>query len=173
MNFKRLGKNVQISEKASICNPELTEIGDQSRIDDFCVISGRVKLGRNVHVAVFCNIAGGEKGVFLDDFSGLAYGCHVFSQSDDYTGHSLTNPTVPDCYKKEVKKPVVIKRHAIVGACSVILPGVVLEEGVAVGAMSLVSHKTEAWMAYFGIPARKIKARSRELLNIERAYLKS
>lgn len=171
LNFRSLGKNVRISDKASIHNPELIEIGDHSRIDDFCVISGRVSLGRNVHVAVFCNIAGGEKGVFLEDFSGLAYGCHVFSQSDDYSGGSLTNPTVPDYYKKEVKKPVYIKRHAIVGACSVILPGVTLEEGVSVGAMSLVSKKTEPWAIYFGIPAKKIKARSRDLLGLELKYL--
>src|SRR5690554_2074235 len=77
LGFKRLGANVKISDKASIYNPELMEIGDNSRIDDFCVVSGNVTMGRNVHVAVFCNIGGGEMGVTLDDFCGLAYGCHV------------------------------------------------------------------------------------------------
>jgi len=173
LNFKSLGKGVLISSKASLYNHELIEIGDYSRIDDFCVISGRVRLGRNVHIAVFCNVCGGERGVFLDDFSGLAYGCHVFSQSDDYSGQTMTNPTVPDCYKKEVKEAVFIKRHAIVGACSVILPGIVLEEGVSVGAMSMVSKKTEPWSIYFGVPAKRIKSRSRELLDLEKAYLDS
>ena len=83
MGFKSLGKNVRVSNKASIYSAENIEIGDNSRVDDFCVISGRVVIGRNVHVAVFCNVAGGEQGVFMEDFSGLAYGCHVFSQSDD------------------------------------------------------------------------------------------
>ena len=86
MGFKRLGVNVLISDKASIYNAEQIEIGDNSRIDDFCVISGNVVIGRNVHIAVFCNVAGGSEGVTLEDFSGLAYGCQVFSQSDDYTG---------------------------------------------------------------------------------------
>ena len=98
MGFRYLGKNVKISDKASIYNAGDIEVGDNSRIDDFCMISGRVVIGRNVHVAVFCNIAGGEQGVSMEDFSGLAYGCHVFSQSDDYSGRSLTNPTVPDEY---------------------------------------------------------------------------
>jgi len=101
MQFKSLGVNVKISDKASIYDSDQIEIGDHSRIDDFCVVSGKVKIGRNVHIAIFCNVAGGEKGIHLDDFSGLAYGCHVFTQSDDYSGKTLTNPTVPDEFKLE------------------------------------------------------------------------
>lgn len=108
--FKKLGRNVKISDKASIYNADQIELGDNSRIDDFCVLSGRVIIGRNVHIAVFCNVAGGEKGVTFEDFSGLAYGCHVFSQSDDYSGRSLTNPTVPDEYKTETKAAVLIRK---------------------------------------------------------------
>lgn len=169
--FRRLGVGVKISDKASIYDPGLMEIGDHSRIDDFCVVSGNVILGRNIHVAVFCNIAGGELGVTLEDFSGLAYGCHVFTQSDDYSGRTLTNPTVPDKYKREIKSPILIKRHSIVGTCSVILPGVTLAEGTAVGAMSMVTKSTEPWSIYFGIPARRLKARSQNLLELEREYL--
>jgi len=171
VQFKKLGRDVLISDRASIYNPQLIEIGDHSRIDDFCVVSGHVTIGRNVHIAVFCNVAGGEKGVFIADFAGLAYGCHVFSQSDDYSGRFMTNPTVPDAYKLEAKAPVTIKRHAIVGACSVILPGVVVEEGVSVGAMSLVTKPTEPWTVYFGIPAKRLKRRRRDLLDLEREYL--
>lgn len=169
--FKSFGKNVKISDKASIYNPELIEVGDNSRIDDFCVVSGLVNIGRNVHIAVFCNVAGGEKGVFLSDFSGLAYGCHVFSQSDDYSGKSLTNPTVPDKYKFEIKEPILIERHSIVGACSIILPGVTLGEGTAVGAKSMVTKSTLPWSVYFGVPAKKLKNRSRDLLDLEKIYL--
>jgi galactoside O-acetyltransferase len=171
MNFKSLGSNVLISDKASIYNMDQIEIGDNSRIDDFCVISGKVKIGRNVHIAVFCNVAGGEKGITLEDFSGLAYGCHVFAQSDDYSGLTLTNPTVPDIYKNVKKKPVVIGRHSIVGAGSIIFPGVILTEGTSVGALSMVTESTEQWSIYFGIPAARIKDRKKDLLKLEEAYL--
>jgi len=100
MQFKHLGKNVLISEKAAIYNSEMMSIGDNSRIDDFCVVSGKVSIGKNVHFAVFNNISGGELGITFEDFSGLAYGCHVFTQSDDYIGNTLTNPTVPDEFKR-------------------------------------------------------------------------
>jgi len=171
IGFKKLGKNVLISDKASIYNADQIEIGDRSRIDDFCVVSGKVTLGRNVFIGVFCNLAGGSKGIVMEDFSTLAYGCHVFSQSDDYSGETLTNPTVPSKYKVETKKAVHIGRHCIIGANSLILPGVVLAEGTSVGAMSMVTKSTEPWSIYFGIPAKRIKDRKRDLLELEKLYL--
>ena len=173
MGFKFLGRNVRISDKASIYNPEEIEIGDHSRIDDFCVLSGKVSIGRNVHIAVFCNVSGGEKGITFHDFSGLAYGCHVFTQSDDYSGRTMTNPTVPAQYKCETKKPIIIGRHVIVGTNSLIFPGVVLAEGTSVGALSTVTKSTEAWSVYLGTPAKRLKARHRDLLVLEKAYLKA
>lgn len=171
MQFKSLGNNVLISDKAAIYNPEMISIGDNSRIDDFCVISGNITIGNNVHIAVFNNVAGGEVGITLDDFSGLAYGCHVFSQSDDYNGNTLTNPTVPDEFKDEIKKPVRIGKHCIVGTNSIIFPGVNMGDGCSVGAMSMLTRSTEPWGVYFGVPAKKIKDRKKLLLELEVKYL--
>lgn len=171
--FKSLGRDVRISDKASIYNADQVSIGDHSRIDDFCVVSGKVSIGRNVHVAVFCNVAGGSEGITLDDFAGLAYGCQVFSQSDDYSGRTLTNPTVPTLYKHETRKAIHVGRHCIVGTNSLIFPGVVLGEGCSVGAMSMVTKSTEAWHVYSGVPAKKLKPRHRDLLALEQAYLRS
>lgn len=172
MGFKSFGKNVKISDKASIYNCDQIEIGDNSRIDDFCVVSGNVVIGRNVHLAPFCLVAGGEKGILIEDFCGLAYQVQVFTQSDDYSGKTMTNPTIPEEYKKEFKKEIVIKKHSIVGAGSIIMPGVILEEGTSVGAMSLVRKNTESWSICIGNPAKKIKNRSKELLNLEAEFLK-
>ncbi len=168
--FRTLGRDVRISDRAAIHDADQIDIGDFARIDDFCVLSGRVSIGRNVHVAVHCNLAGGETGIRMDDFSGLAYGCQVFTQSDDYSGRTLTNPTVPDAYKRETKAPVLLQRHVIVGAQSVVMPGVTLAEGTAVGAMSMVTKTTQPWSVYFGIPARRIKARRQHLLELEARY---
>ncbi|MCT7636398.1 acyltransferase [Aliarcobacter butzleri] len=173
LGFKHIGKNVKVSDKASIYNCDQIEIGDNSRIDDFCIISGKIKIGRNVHIAPFCLVAGGEKGIFFEDFSGLAYQVQVFTQSDDYSGRTLTNPTIPDEYKKEIKKEVIIGKHSIVGAGSIIMPGVVLAEGTSVGALSLVRKKTEEWSIYLGNPAKKITSRKKDLLELEKQYLEN
>jgi len=173
MGFKSLGSNVLISDKASIYNADEIEIGDNSRIDDFCNLSGKIIIQRNVHIAVFCNLAGGEKGITLCDFSGIAYGCHVFTQSDDYSGKTLTGPTVPSEYKQETKKAIIIGKHSIVGTNSLIFPGVILAEGTSVGALSMVTKSTQEWSIYFGIPAKRIKSRKRDLLKLEQEYLAS
>lgn len=172
MGFKSLGRNVKISTQASIYDCEKIEIGDNSRIDDYCVISGNLKIGSHVHVTPMCLIAGGEKGVLIGDFVTMAYGVKVFSQSDDYSGKTMTNSTIPGKYKNEYKDRVVIRKHSIIGAGSIVMPGVILEEGVSIGAMTLVTKSTEPWSIYVGSPARKIKNRSKDLISLEARFLK-
>jgi len=171
LGLKSIGSNVRISDRAAIYNPEQLEIGDNSRIDDFCVVSGNVKIGRNIHITIFCNVAGGSEGIVFQDFSTLAYAAHVFTQSDDYSGVTMTNSTVPAEYKNETKMAINIGKHSIIGARSVIFPGVTLGEGTSIGAMSLVTKSTQPWSIYFGVPARRIKDRSRDLLQLEQKYI--
>jgi acetyltransferase-like isoleucine patch superfamily enzyme len=170
MGFKSIGNNVRISSKASIYNTDQIEIGDNSRIDDFCVISGKIRIGRYVHITPMCLVAGGEKGIEIEDFIALAYGVKVFTQSDDYSGKTMTNSNIPKKYKSEIKEEIIIGKHTIVGAGSIIMPGVQLREGTAIGAMSLVRKSTEAWSIYVGNPAKKIKDRSNELLELEKQF---
>ncbi len=171
MGFKYLGRNVKISDKASIYNADQMEIGDNSRIDDFCIVSGKVTIGKYVHIAPFCLLAGGEKGIHMSDFSGLAYHVQVFSQSDDYSGRTLTNPTVRPAYKGEIKRAVTLGRHVIVGAGSMVFPGVDIAEGCSVGAMTLVNKSTQPWGIYVGNPARRVKERKKDLLQLEKQFL--
>lgn len=171
MGFKSIGRNVKISDKASIYNCEQIEICDNSRIDDFCVISGKISIGRNVHITPQCLIAGGEKGIIFEDFTTIAYQGQVFTQSDDYSGRTMTNSTIPEKYKNELKQEVIIGKYSIIGAGSIIMPGVILAEGTSIGAMSLVLNSTEPWGIYTGIPTKRLKDRRKDLLPLEKEYL--
>jgi len=171
MGFKYIGENVKISDKASIYNADLIEIGDNSRIDDFCVISGKVQIGRFCHITPNCLIAGGKLGIILNDFCTLAYGVKIFSQSDDYSGESLVNSLIPKKYKSEIFGQIELKRQTVVGAGSTIMPGVIIEEGCSIGAMSLVLKSTKPWGIYAGIPAKRIKERKKDLLKLEKRFL--
>ena len=171
MGFAGLGRDVRISDRAAIHGAEKMRIGDHSRIDDFCVISGQVEIGRNVHIAPFCLIAGGTPGIVLEDFAGLAYRVSIFAQSDDYSGATMTNPTVPARYKQEIHAPVRVGRHVILGAGAIICPGVDLGDGSAVGAGSLVLKSCDDWTILAGVPARRLKDRDRSLLALEAEYL--
>ena len=166
LSFKSLGGNVKISRDARIYEPNKMSIGSNVRIDDFCVISGRVEIGSYSHITPMCLIAGGEPGVFLDKYVTLAYGVKIFSQSDDYSGETMTNSLLPKKYKNEYFDPVYIRTHTILGANTVVMPGVDIGEGVAVGASSLVIDSLMPWGIYVGAPARLLKERSKNLLGL-------
>jgi acetyltransferase-like isoleucine patch superfamily enzyme len=169
--FKYIGRNVKISNKASIYNPELIEIGDNSRIDDFCIISGNVTIGKYVHVTPMCLLAGGEPGIYLKDFCTLAYGVKIFAQSDDYSGSTMVNSLIPNKFKSEHFAKVILEKQVIVGTNSTIFPGVTVAEGCSVGAMTLLNKSTEPWGIYVGNPARRVKDRKKDLLALEEQFL--
>ncbi|AFG35209.1 acetyltransferase (isoleucine patch superfamily) [Fervidobacterium pennivorans DSM 9078] len=168
IGFAKIGKNVLISRKASIYAPELIEIGDNVRIDDFCILSGRIKLGSYIHVAAGCYLFAGDYGIEMEDFSGLSSRVAIYAVTDDYGGKYLTNPTVPSQYRNVVGGKVHIGKHVIVGTGVTILPGVTIGEGAAIGAMSLVTKDVQPWKIAVGIPAKEIKERSKDLLQLER-----
>ena len=173
MGFLFVGDNVQISSNASFYNASHISIGSNVRIDDFCVVAagiGGVFIGNFVHIAVGSSLMGTGK-ISLSDYSGISSRVSIYSSSDDYSGASMTNPMIPIKYTNVVHADVFLGRHVIVGSGSVILPGVTLEEGVAVGALSLVNRNCEAFGIYAGNPARRIKERKRDLLELENFFL--
>lgn len=169
MGFAALGHNVQISDKASIYGAHRIKIGNNVRIDDFCVLSagdGGIEIGNYVHIAVFALLIGAGK-ITVSDFAGVSSRVAIYSSNDDYSGLFLTNPTVPVEYTNVTHADVYLGKHVIIGSGSVVLPGVILHEGVAVGALSMITKDCEAFGVYIGAPAKKIKNRKRELLMLE------
>ena len=170
MGFKRIGSNVMISRKASFYGASNISIGNNIRIDDFCILSGVIELSDNIHIAAYSALYGGDIGIIIGKYSNISSRVCIYAISDDYSGESMSNPTIPDKYKILTSEHVIIDRHVIVGSGCTILPGVTLAEGTAVGAMSLCKQSTEPWGIYAGIPARRIKERSRELLKLQKEY---
>lgn len=171
LGFKRYGKNVKISKKTSIYGAENISIGNSVRIDDYCVLSGNISLGDYIHLAVYSALFGGEAGIEMQDYAGLSARTVIYAESDDYSGQYMTNPTIPEKYLGVIKRKVVLKRHVIVGAGCTIMPGVTIEEGSAVGSMSLVNRSLDSWGIYAGIPCRYLKERSKKILDVTDQFL--
>jgi acetyltransferase-like isoleucine patch superfamily enzyme len=171
LGFKNIGENVFISRKASIYGAENIELSSNVRIDDFCILSGKIKIGNFVHIAPYASLCGGKKGITLEDFVNVSRKVEIFAVSDDFSGVSMTNPMVPDNYKHLLEARVILKKHVLVGTGSVILPGVILKEGSVVGALSLVKNSTSGWSINAGVPAKKIKDRKKDLLKLEKQFL--
>jgi len=170
MGFACFGKNVLLSDKASFYNCKNIQIGSNVRVDDFCVLSageGGIEIGSYIHVAVFSSLIGAGK-ITLSDFCNISSRVSIYSSNDDYSGAALTNPMVPSEYTNVQHADVFLGRHAIVGAGSIVLPGVVIEEGVAIGALSLVKKNCKAFGIYIGAPARRIAERKQNLLELEK-----
>lgn len=171
-----LAKSVKIFEHSKLLNENNISISDYSQIDDFVFLNGGSKtcIGRFVHIATFSSIMGGGE-FFMGDFSGLSAGCRIITGTDDFSGGFLTNSTVPEEFKNVKKSFVHIGKHAIIGSNAIILPGVKVGEGAAVGAGCTIRKSLEPWTVYANIKGelKAIKKRdSDEVLKKESLLLK-
>lgn len=163
--FKKFGENVLISRYANFYNIENIELGNNVRIDDFCILSGEIKLGNYIHISAYSALYG-SKGIEMQDYTGLSPRCTVFSASDDFSGEFLIGPMIDSGLTNVTGGKILIKKFSQIGSGSVLLPNLTIEEGVAVGAMSLITKSLDSWGIYAGCPAKFIKERSKKILTI-------
>lgn len=171
IGFKSLGgENILISRKASIYGAENIRIADHVRIDDFCILSGRITLGKYIHISAYTALYGGDEGIILKDFAAISSKCAVYASTDDYSGEAMANPMVSEQYRNVSGGAVVLEKHVLIGSGCTILPNINIQEGTAVGSMSLVNRSLDSWGIYVGIPCRRIKERSKKILNMEQDF---
>lgn len=168
------GSNVIIDKSVKLINPKNIFIGSNVRIDSWCFLSAgkNITIGSNVHLAINVHLAGNGENITIDNFCGISARTNIFTATDDYTEGWLTNPTIPDKYKKVRAGPVVLKKHVIIGCSSVIMPNCTLQIGCAIGALSFVNKNIPEYVVASGNPIRVICKRNKEkLLKMERSYL--
>ena len=81
-----------------------------------------------MHFAAHSIVNSGKKLIEFKDFSGVAFAGKVLGISDDYSGNSMTNPTVDKFFKKVKESRISIGKHAIIGANSIVLPGAEMDD---------------------------------------------
>jgi len=169
LGFDNFGLGCKISRFARFYGVSNISIGDFVRIDDFVVISVQSpsNIGDHVHIGAMSLISSGL-GFDFGQYSTFSSRVSAYGQSDDYSGNSLTNPMVEDSLRDVEHSRLVVGEHVIVGAGTIILPHGSLAEGVAVGALSLVKNPTEPWGIYAGVPAKRLKNRSKKLKELPR-----
>lgn len=162
-DLSKIGKNSIIGKTVRIRYPELVSIGDNCIIDDFTYISTKLQLKNNVHISSGCKLIGGRKSsIIMESFSAIASNVVLVAGNDDYIS-GIGGPTVPVEFKGKVTHGKIrLGELTIVGSNSVILPNVNLNEGSALGALSLAKSNLHEWWLYAGIPARKIKKRNKD-----------
>jgi len=171
LGFYKIGDNVKIARSSQLLNIGQIEIGNNVRIDNFCTIAPSSKaifhIGNNIHICAY-NFYNGQQDIIIEDFCSIGNFCQIFTTMDDFSGKSMTGAIVPRKLINSFSDKVVIKKHTIIAPNCIVLPGVILEQGTAIGAFSLVKKSTKPFSIYAGVPAKFLKSRSKELLNLEK-----
>ena len=160
---------VRTFEFTKIIGLENIEFGRNIIIDDFVLIQAKkkIRIGNYVHIACFTSITGGEE-LTIEDFSAISQGCRILTGTDDFKDWGFGNPTIDKKYRNTKREPIYMDKFSVIGANSVILPGVKIGEGATVGACSVVTRDLAPWGVYIG--NKKVSDRNKEgvLANYER-----
>ena len=152
---------VKTYEFTKIVGLDKITFGKNIIIDDFTLIyaTAPIKIGNYSHIASFTSISGGAE-LTLDDYVAVSQGCRILMGSDDFVDWGFGNSTVNSKYRNLKRRPVKIGKFCIIGANSVVLPGVKIGEGATVGAGSVVTKDLDRWGVY--INNKRIKERNKE-----------
>lgn len=173
LGLSSFGNNVLISRLAKLYGTSNISIGDNVRIDDYAILSGKIEIGSFVHIGAFSSITGGRVGVKIGDFCGMSSQSKIFATSDDFVNGYLVGPCVPMQFRNVIEKPVLLTKHCHIGSHSLVLPGSVFLLGSCLGPMSLnMGRKLKEWSYYLGNPAKKIYDINQEkIIQYEKEFL--
>ena len=165
-----VGVNVRVSRFTNFYAPQNIRLGNNIRIDDFCILSGKITIRDYFHLGAYSAMYAGDEGITIGSYCSFSSRVTIFAKSDDFSGESMANPLIPMEYKKMWLGSVSIGDFAMIGTGSVIFPGVTMKEGCAVGALSLVKADLPDWTICAGIPAKPIKPRSKNVIELEKQF---
>lgn len=164
MGFMHIGNDVKISRNARFYGIDKISIGNNVRIDDFCILSGNITIGSHIHIAAYVALYG-ACGIVLEDYTGISSMSTIYSAIDDFGGDFLVGPIHDDNLTNVTGAPVILHKYSQICAHTLIFPGVEIGEGSVIGACSMVRHSVDDWGVYVGIPVKRLKDRRKIMLN--------
>lgn len=165
IGFKSYGSNLKISRYARFYSPYNISIGNNVRIDDFCILSGTISLGNDIHISAYVALYG-ALGIEFEDYTGISAHSVIYSAMDDFSGNYLVGSVHPEGLTNVTGGRVIVKKFSQIGVNCVVFPNLTIGEGVAIGACSLVTKTLQEWGIYVGIPAIRIKDRKRRMADL-------
>lgn len=165
IGFKSCGEGVLVSRYARVYSPQKISIGDNVRIDDYCILSGAITLGSHIHISPYVALYG-AMGIEFEDYTGISAHSVVYSAMDDFGGDYLVGSVHPEKLTNVTGGKVLVRRFSQIGVNCVVFPNLTIGEGVAIGACSLVTKSLDGWGIYVGMPARRQRDRNRNMTKL-------
>lgn len=130
------GTNFKLGNKVYMVHPEHIFIGEGSYINGGYIIASP---NASIYIGKNCLIS---------------YDVHIRTETHNYIDKDKLIKN-----QGNQEKDIVIEDDVWIGYGVQIMPGVTLQEGSVIGAGAIVTHSTEPYCVYAGVPARKIKER--------------
>jgi acetyltransferase-like isoleucine patch superfamily enzyme len=118
---------------------ESVVVGENTGLNPYVVIYGRVTLGKHNMIGPHVMIAGGN--------------------------HSFESIDIPMKSQKGTSKGIILEDDVWIGANSVVVDGVTIGQGAIVGANSVVTRDIAPYDIVAGNPAKKINNRRNRIVN--------
>jgi acetyltransferase-like isoleucine patch superfamily enzyme len=154
-----LGNGSFIRSKTRIIgNPKRIKIGHHFKIYENCLIAigkGEILIGNDGLLGVGTYINCGNEKLIIGDGVAIAPFCKIFTFSHHYASNVMTI----ESYKTG---DVIIKNNVLIGANTIILPGVTIGNDSIIAAGSIVNLDIPPGTIYGGAPAKFIKMRNNE-----------
>jgi len=152
----RLGKGSFIRSGVRIIgNPRRIYIGQKIKVYQKVIIAigkGELNIGNNGLIGVGTYINCGDEKLTIGDNVAIAPYCKIFTNSHHYSDEGLNVAS----YKNG---NVIIEDNVLIGANTVILPGVKIGHDSVIGASSLINRDVEPNTIVAGVPAKLLKNR--------------
>ena len=173
LGLASVGEEVRVHRSVIFFRPEAVRLGEAARIDAQAVLSAGpegIWVGHHTHLSAGVFLFGSGGAIRVGDFCALSARCTVFTANDDYKDGWMVNPTVGERFRKVQAAAVEFGDHVVVGAGTVVLPGVRMARGSAAGALSLVKHPVGEGVLVAGAPAKPVGLRGDRYNGLEEEW---
>ena len=180
--FKSFGKNITIGIGVRFIGHELISIGDNVKIDDYCLIetgknlignikfkkinnsiisNGELKISSNIHICRNVELIG-YGGLIICDNSVISSSCKLYSHSSlasDFKNKSKLISLMPYQNSFFINGPIIIKENVWLGMEVIVNAGVIINEDAFVIMKSTVIQDIPKNSVAKGFPAKAFKKR--------------
>lgn len=164
-SLKNLGKNCILDIGIRITEAKNISIDEYTWIDAHTTLNahfGPITVGKRIHIAPFSIIVAGPDGVEIHDYAAIGAGCQIYGHIKDHNnGKRMNDPMISWGYKASDSGRVVIEKDSLLGANSVVYPGVTIGEGAVVAAGSVITNDVPPWCIAVGVPPKLIGKRDK------------